>query len=55
MKAQKSRLRNACVLTALFATSVAALVNPVTGQAKENVELQFWDMIWGSVESLIAG
>jgi multiple sugar transport system substrate-binding protein len=55
MKVPKLRFRNARLLTALFATSVAAMVSPVTGQSKDHVDLQFWDMIWGGPEYIDAG
>jgi ABC-type glycerol-3-phosphate transport system substrate-binding protein len=55
MKVPKLRFRSALFLTALFATSVAAMVSPVTGQSKDHVDLQFWDMIWGGPEYIDAG
>jgi hypothetical protein len=55
MKVPKLRFRNARLVTALFATSVAAMVSQVTGQSKDHVDLQFWDMIWGGPEYIDAG
>ncbi len=55
MKAPKLRFRNIRLLAVLFASSVAAMVSPVTGQSKDHVDLQFWDMIWGGPEYIDAG
>jgi multiple sugar transport system substrate-binding protein len=37
------------------ALTAAALLATLSGQAKANVELQFWDMIWGGPEYIDAG
>lgn len=55
MKALKLRFQNCRLLTALFATSIVALMSPVAGQSKDHVDLQFWDMIWGGPEYIDAG
>ena len=36
-------------------TSVTVLLSPLPGRAKDHVDLQFWDMIWGGPEYIDAG
>ena len=31
------------------------LIHPFTGNAKDHVDLQFWDMIWGGPEYIDTG
>jgi multiple sugar transport system substrate-binding protein len=55
MKAPQPRSLRARLLASIVVTSVTILVNPFAGQAKDHVDVQFWDMIWGGPEYIDAG
>jgi multiple sugar transport system substrate-binding protein len=55
MKTPKQRLRTTHRWTIVAVTSVAVLLSPFTGQAKDHVDVQFWDMIWGGPEYMDTG
>jgi len=55
MKAPKPRSQRTRLLTVIAVTTVTALLGPFAGQAKDHVDLQFWDMIWGGPEYIDAG
>jgi multiple sugar transport system substrate-binding protein len=55
MKLPKSRPRRAHRLTVFAVTSVTILLSPFASQAKDHVDVQFWDMIWGGPEYIDAG
>jgi multiple sugar transport system substrate-binding protein len=55
MKAQEPRLLTVHRFTVIAVTSVMLLLSPFAGQAKDHVDLQFWDMIWGGPEYIDAG
>lgn len=55
MKAPKPRLLTTHRLAVLAMTSVTILLSSFAGQAKDHVDLQFWDMIWGGPEYIEAG
>ncbi len=55
MKAPASRSCRARFLTSIVVTSVTILASPWAGQAKDHVDLQFWDMIWGGPEYIDTG
>ena len=42
-------------LTSIVLTSITMLVSSATSQAKDAVDLQFWDMIWGGPEYIDTG
>ncbi|MBV8142083.1 MAG: sugar ABC transporter substrate-binding protein [Verrucomicrobia bacterium] len=43
------------LLLSIVVTSIALLLSPFAGQAKDHVDLQFWDMIWGPPEYIDTG
>src|SRR5215469_753033 len=49
------RLRRRYLLPRALSVFLAMLVSPFSGQAKEHVDLQFWDMIWGPPEYIDTG
>jgi multiple sugar transport system substrate-binding protein len=51
----KPRPLKSSVLTAIAATVALALSGVFNSQAKEHVDLQFWDMIWGPPEYIDTG
>ena len=53
MKAPASRSCRARFLTSIVVTSVTILASPWAGRAKDHVDLQFWDMIWGDLSTSI--
>jgi multiple sugar transport system substrate-binding protein len=55
MKTPKPRSLRAHLFTAIVVTSVTVLLSPLAGRAKDHVDLQFWDMIWGGPEYIDAG
>ncbi len=55
MKAPASRSFRARFLTSIVVTSVTILASPWAGRAKDHVDLQFWDMIWGGPEYIDTG
>jgi multiple sugar transport system substrate-binding protein len=55
MKAPKSRSPVACLLASTVVTSVTLFAVSLTAQAKDHVDLQFWDMIWGGPEYIDTG
>jgi multiple sugar transport system substrate-binding protein len=55
MKASKLRSLRAHRFTVIAMTSVTVLLNSFAGQAKDHVDLQFWDMIWGGPEYIDTG
>jgi multiple sugar transport system substrate-binding protein len=55
MKAQKPRSLRVHRFTAIVVTSLTVLLSPLAGRAKDHVDLQFWDMIWGGPEYIEAG
>lgn len=55
MKAPKTRSLRAHRFTVIAMTSVMVFLSPFAGQAKDHVDLQFWDMIWGGPEYLDTG
>ena len=55
MNASHSRSKRAHFLLSIFATSVTILVSPFAGKAKDHVDVQFWDMIWGGPEYIDTG
>ena len=52
---RKPSLTRVRLLTLLVVTATTALVGPLTGEAKDHVDLQFWDMIWGPPEYIDTG
>src|SRR5260370_19509319 len=46
MKTPRLRSPRTRLLTLIAVASVIALIHPSTGNGKDNVDLQFWDMIW---------
>ena len=55
MKAPKLRSLRAHRFIAIVVTSITVLLSPLAGQAKDHIDLQFWDMIWGGPEYIDAG
>ena len=55
MKASKSRVPIARLLASTVVTSVTLISVFFTAQAKDHVDLQFWDMIWGGPEYIDTG
>src|ERR1700719_237170 len=55
MKAPSPRWQRARLYTSIVVTSTAMLASPFVGQAKDHVDLQFWDMIWGGPEYFDSG
>jgi multiple sugar transport system substrate-binding protein len=55
MKTPKTRLLKADRFTLMVVTSVTAFLSSFAGHAKDHVDLQFWDMIWGGPEYIDAG
>ena len=55
MKARRLTPSSIPLCTSLIATLVAVLVGSSPVQAKDHVDLQFWDMIWGPPEYIDAG
>jgi multiple sugar transport system substrate-binding protein len=55
MKASKSRVPIARLLASTVVTSVTLISVSFTAQAKDHVDLQFWDMIWGGPEYIDTG
>src|SRR5258708_10446014 len=55
MKAPSPRSQRARLFTSIAVASTVMLVSPFAGQAKDHVDLQFWDMIWGGPEYIDAG
>jgi multiple sugar transport system substrate-binding protein len=55
MKAPKQPSRKTHRLTVLAVTSVTLFLGSFAGQAKDHVDVQFWDMIWGGPEYIDAG
>jgi multiple sugar transport system substrate-binding protein len=55
MKASKLRSLRAHRFTVIAMTSVTVLLSSFAGQAKDHVDLQFWDMIWGGPEYIDVG
>jgi multiple sugar transport system substrate-binding protein len=43
------------LLSSVIVTSIAILAGSSPVQAKDHVDLQFWDMIWGPPEYIDAG
>jgi multiple sugar transport system substrate-binding protein len=54
MKAPYSRSPRARLLS-LVVSSAITLITPFAGQAKDHVDVQFWDMIWGGPEYIDTG
>ena len=55
MKAPKPRSLRAHRFTAIVVTLVTVFLSPLASRAKDHVDLQFWDMIWGGPEYIDAG
>src|SRR5580658_3624968 len=55
MKTPHLRSRRARFLIPILVTSAAILISPFAGQAKDHIDLQFWDMIWGGPEYIDSG
>ncbi len=55
MKTAKLRPRRTRFLTSIITGTLTFLSLPLVGQAKEHVDLQFWDMIWGGPQYIDAG
>ena len=55
MKGPHQHLQRTRLLISAIATSITILVSPFGSQAKEHVDVQFWDMIWGGPEYIDAG
>ena len=55
MKVPNPRSPKARLLNAIVAASIAILASPLAGLAKDHVDLQFWDMIWGGPEYIDSG
>jgi multiple sugar transport system substrate-binding protein len=55
MKAPSPRSPKARLFKAIAAASLAILASPLGGLAKDHVDLQFWDMIWGGPEYIDSG
>jgi multiple sugar transport system substrate-binding protein len=55
MKVPQFRLLRARLLTPILVTLVTILASPFESNAKDHVDLQFWDMIWGGPEYIDAG
>jgi multiple sugar transport system substrate-binding protein len=55
MKTPKPRSLRTHRFTVIAMTSVTVLFSPFASQAKDHVDLQFWDMIWGGPEYIDAG
>src|SRR6266481_9957927 len=55
MKARRLTPSSVPLCTPLIATLIAVLVGSSPVQAKDHVDLQFWDMIWGPPEYIDAG
>jgi multiple sugar transport system substrate-binding protein len=55
MKASKLRSLRAHRFTVIAMSSVTVLLSSFAGQAKDHVDLQFWDMIWGGPEYIDTG
>ena len=55
MKARWLRPSRTQFVSTVLAISVATLVGSFTSRAKDHVDLQFWDMIWGPPEYIDTG
>ena len=55
MKTPKLRSPRTRLLTLIAVASVMTLIHPFKGNAKDHVDLQFWDMIWGGPEYIDTG
>src|SRR3984893_290688 len=55
MKTPKLHSPRTRFLTLIAMASVVTLIHPLTGNAKDHVDLQFWDMIWGGPEYIDSG
>ena len=55
MKGPHQHSERTRLLISAIATSITILVSPFGSQAKEHVDVQFWDMIWGGPEYIDAG
>jgi hypothetical protein len=55
MKTPKLHSPRKRFLTLIAMASVVTLIHPLTGDAKDHVDLQFWDMIWGGPEYIDTG
>jgi multiple sugar transport system substrate-binding protein len=53
--AKKSRSARADLFASVAATAAIVFFGVLTAQAKEHVDLQFWDMIWGPPEYIDTG
>jgi multiple sugar transport system substrate-binding protein len=55
MKVPQLRLLRARLLAPIVVTLVTIQAGPFEGNAKDHVDLQFWDMIWGGPEYIDTG